>query len=154
MSNLQGKNKQINTYKKGLIIICIFLIIEASVFLPVLYKKIQYNNLEINNIQSIEYVEYENELFSSVVLSHRYTQDTQIIDEFINASDNGKIKPYYRQKDAVSILIIKTENGKTLYVYVQSDIVGFDYGKVNIQIQNLDNLIMQIPQVDLVTMKN
>lgn len=117
-------------------------------------KKIQYNNLEINNIQSIEYVEYENQLFSSVVLMHRYTQDTQLIYEFATAFNNGKIELYYKQKNASSVLIIKTETGKTIYAYIQSDIVGFDYGNINIQIQNLNELIMQIPQVDLVRLQN
>lgn len=154
MSNIFTRLKQINTLKKGLIIICIFLIIEAVVFLPVLYKKIQYNNLEINNIQSIEYVEYENQLFSSVVLSHRYTQDPEIIRQFINAFKNGKVQPYYSQNSACKVLIIKTDIGKTIYAYIQSDTAGFDYGKINIKIQNLNDLIMLLHPVDLVTLQN
>lgn len=143
-----------NTLKKGLIIICIFLIIEAVIFLPVLYKKIQYNNLEINNIQSIEYVEYENQLFSSVVLSRRHTQDYEIINEFIKAFKSGKVRPYYAQNNASKVLIIKTDVGRTVYAYIQSDIAGFDYGKINMQIQNLNDLITLLPEVGLVTVQN
>ncbi|MEL7570052.1 MAG: hypothetical protein AAGU14_05760 [Eubacteriaceae bacterium] len=119
-----------------------------------MYKKIQYNNLDINNIQSIEYVEYENQLFSSVVLSHRYTQDSEIIGEFINAFNSGKVRPYCTQNNASSVLIIKTDIGKTVYAYIQSDIAGFDYGKINMQIHNLKDLIMLLPEVDLVTVQN
>jgi len=154
LSNVFGRLKQISKFKKGLIIICIFLMIEAVIFLPVLYKKIQYNNLDINNIQSIEYVEYENQLFSSVVLSHRYTQDSEIIGEFINAFNSGKVRPYCTQNNASSVLIIKTDIGKTVYAYIQSDIAGFDYGKINMQIHNLKDLIMLLPEVDLVTVQN
>lgn len=128
--------------------------IEAVIFLPVLYKKIQYNNLDINNIQSIEYVEYENQLFSSVVLSHRYTQDYEIINEFINAFNSGKVSPYYAQNNASKVLIIKTDVGRTVYAYIQSDTAGFDYGKINIQIQNLNDLITLLPEVGLVTVQN
>lgn len=154
MDNLQQNNKQINNYKKGLIIICLFLIIEAAVFLPIFYKKIQYNNLEMINIQSIEYVDYERELFSSVVLTHRYTEDMQIINNFSIAFNDGKIKPYNNQKDTNSVLIIKTQQSKTIYVYIQQNIAGFDYGKIKMQIENLEDLIAQIPQNNLVITQN
>jgi len=154
LNNLSNKVKQTGAAKKGLIVIIIFVMIESIFFLPVYYKKIQYDNLQLYGIKSIEYVEYEKEMFSSVILSLRYTDDDKIIDEFGRIISEGKFRPYYKQKNVHKVLIIKTEKNKTIYAYINSDIFGFDYGKINIQIQNSEQFIKKIPAVELVRKQN
>jgi hypothetical protein len=154
LEDFTKKTKEKNIYKKGLIIVCVFLIIEAAVFLPIFYKKLQYDNLNAGDIKSIEYVKYEKELFSSVIMQRRYTEDMQIISDFTRSVNNGKIKPFYKQNNVNQILIIKTSSGRTIYAYLCSDILGFDYGKINIQIDSLADLIIKIPETNLVTVQN
>jgi len=152
---LNRKNiKHLSKKQKGIIFIVLFFIIESIIFVPIVYDKIQYKKIDFNDIKSIEYIKYEGSLFQSIVLSRRYTENDMLIHEFQQALDNGIIKPYYVYEDTNEVLIVKTNSNKYIYIYLNSDILGLDYGSVFIQAHNIDDIISKFPVKELFTKQN
>lgn len=146
--------KSLTNKQKGIIFIVLFFIIESFIFLPVAYDKIQYKKMNFNDIKSIEYIKYEGQLFQSIVLSRRYTENEMIIYEFQQALNEGVIKPYYSPDDINEVLIVKTYSNESIYIYLNSDILGLNYGSVFMQVSNINDIVSKFPVEELVVKQN
>jgi hypothetical protein len=149
-----NKIKQLNNKQKGILFIIIFFAVELIIFLPFVYDKIQYRKINFDDIKSIEYVKYEGELFQSIILSRRYTENDMLIYEFQQALNGGIIKPYYNFEECNEVLIITTYSNENIYIYLNSDILGLNYGNVFLQVSNINDIISKFPIKELVIKQN
>ncbi len=136
--------------KKHRYIISIFLLMLILALLPFGVEQIQLKNTPVKNILSLEYVEYEGELFNSIVLTRRYSEDAALLSDFETTLQHSLVRPYGKQKDIRQILIIRTEE-KTFYAYVQGDLLGLNYGQVKLYLPHLPDLLQSLPATEITT---
>lgn len=136
--------------KKHRYIISIFLLMLILALLPFGVEQIQLKNTPVKNILSLEYVEYEGELFNSIVLTRRYSEDAALLSDFETTLQHSLLRPYSKQKDIRQILIIRTEE-KTFYAYVQGDLLGLNYGQVKLYLPHLPDLLQSLPATEITT---
>jgi hypothetical protein len=136
--------------KKHRYIISIFLLMLILALLPFGVEQIQLKNTPVKNILSLEYVEYEGELFNSIVLTRRYSEDAALLSDFETTLQHSLVRPYGKQKDIRQILIIRTEE-KTFYTYVQGDLLGLNYGQVKLYLPHLPDLLQSLPATEITT---
>ncbi len=144
------KLKMMDIKKKAIILLCIFFFIEFLVFAPVLYSRLMLNGMGIKNLVSAEYVKYENELFRSVVLEMRETTDKVILKEIEALISDGKVLTLHLDSEVQEVLILKTAKGNTIYVYVQDDVLGCDYGSIYVKNEKSREIIEKMPEKELV----
>lgn len=150
VKRLRQRISELSEKQKRFAVLGALLLIVLVIMIPVGVERLQYHNTQPKKIISLEYVKYEGELFNSVVLERRHTEDSALLAAFEKALQDSNVRPYSKQKDVHEILIIRTEQ-KTFYAYVQNGLLGLNYGQVKLQVPNLEFLLQQLPPIQLTT---
>jgi len=140
----------LSAQQKRLALVSTLLLLLVLALIPFGVEQLQLKNTPIKHIISLEYVEYEGEPFNSIILARRYSEDAALLSEFETALHQSRVRPYDKQNNVREILIIRTED-KTIYAYIQNNLLGLNYGQVKLHFSQLTHFLQRLPATELTT---
>ncbi len=141
--------------KKWLLLAALVLFIVLAILASYLNFYLRIRGFDLEAVERIEYIEYQGEPFSSGIKLKKgisLEEDPSIIGrirEELTLSNRVRVD----SQPSNRMLFFYHGDGRILNAYVQGDLLGFDYGRSWIRVQELGGIIDDLKFVELIGVK-
>ncbi len=142
-------------YKKYIpefcVLLCLIFII--LIFIPFVAAQNNYLSLGLNDkkITKIEYVQYKDEPFRSVIKQKKeITDNDELFNAFVKKANMQDVVLFNNPKYSKETLFIHFSDDTSLNAFLDGNKIGFDYGKVWIRNDEATKIIENMKNTNLI----